>query len=208
MENLTSIGRTAGSSTRVYLWPWDDRDSTGPRRAPETCILKVTDFTSVWLRSAWTTEVSTLQKLKGTGLTADLISAWKTATKGYIILERLPGHTLLEILENKDTLTLEGWQKVLDAVNAVHRMGVCNCDLHPGNIMIQIDDEGKLTATMIDFGQSVYYGRQGVTVVLFDSKRTRGPCNARNDKLQLYNAVKAFLEDDTRWPEIQSLWNH
>lgn len=75
------------------------------------------------------------------------------AVQPYIVMERLPGPTLLPHLEKLPLPVAEVADiaaKIADALDSLHRQGLVHLDLKPSNIMFRPTGE----AVMIDFGLS------------------------------------------------------
>ncbi len=73
----------------------------------------------------------------------------------YLVLERLHGETLGELLEREQTLspteTLEILAPIMKALGAAHALGWVHRDVKPSNIFLAKDGEG-LTPKLLDFG--------------------------------------------------------
>jgi serine/threonine protein kinase len=74
-----------------------------------------------------------------------------------IVMERLPGRTLDEIIESDGTLTWTWAQHVairlLEILECVHRAGWIHCDLNPANILLSDED-----VYLLDFGAAQKIG--------------------------------------------------
>ena len=74
----------------------------------------------------------------------------------YIVMEYLEGETLESFLEHEGILSeqkaLELAIPILQALEAVHEMGIIHRDISPDNIFLSLEDNGKLKVKLIDFG--------------------------------------------------------
>ncbi len=77
------------------------------------------------------------------------------ATRAFLVMELLDGHTLREELKREKRLaarrTLEVLRGVTAAVDAAHRRQLIHRDLKPENIFLARDEDGE-TAKILDFG--------------------------------------------------------
>jgi len=73
----------------------------------------------------------------------------------YIAMEYLQGRTLQTLITER-ALSLEQVASILeqiaDALDYAHNQDILHRDIKPGNIMIRKDEQGKLHATLMDFG--------------------------------------------------------
>jgi len=74
----------------------------------------------------------------------------------YIAMEYLPGRTLAELLKAEGAMPLERalpiLEQVADAMDYAHGQGVIHRDVKPSNVMVEPVEDGKLRATLMDFG--------------------------------------------------------
>jgi serine/threonine-protein kinase len=74
----------------------------------------------------------------------------------YIVLERLEGEDLRELLDRKGRLTAEEAVRLLlpiaSGVQAAHARGIVHRDLKPENILLARDDAGRIQPKVLDFG--------------------------------------------------------
>lgn len=86
-----------------------------------------------------------------------LVDAGRTE-KGtpFIVLERLTGETLEQLLEREGYLPLEEAgrlvDQVLQALVVAHDSGVVHRDLSPGNVFLHQGRDGQVIAKVVDFG--------------------------------------------------------
>ena len=80
------------------------------------------------------------------------------STEGaFLVMERLHGETLRQVLEREGRLTMETaarwFSQVLDGVEAAHRAGIVHRDLKPDNIFLARDENGAgVRLRILDFG--------------------------------------------------------
>ncbi len=74
----------------------------------------------------------------------------------YIVMELLSGPTLRDVLHKRGTLspneTVAVLAPLLDALENAHQLGIVHRDFKPENIILQVDMEGLLVPTLLDFG--------------------------------------------------------
>lgn len=75
----------------------------------------------------------------------------------FVVMELLYGRTLEELVF-EFPLTVSEFVPVMSQVcqglAAAHALGLIHCDIKPGNIMIESDEEGSLKAKILDFGMA------------------------------------------------------
>lgn len=120
-----------------------------------------------------------------------LLSFTTKEKEDYLIMEKINGHSIKEIIENHSLLpekfNYQIFCKSLDEqIDKMHKGGIYHRDLHNGNVMI--DEEGL--PVIIDFGTAV---------------RGSGSDNTYEDTVQMYNHQKGsyefinnIFEDDIR----------
>jgi serine/threonine protein kinase/tetratricopeptide (TPR) repeat protein len=74
----------------------------------------------------------------------------------FMIMEYVDGPTLARVLAESGTLpiaqTLSLFADVCKAIEAGHRRGVVHRDIKPGNVMLDLSDDGAQTVKVLDFG--------------------------------------------------------
>src|SRR5690606_31620296 len=82
----------------------------------------------------------------------------------YLVMEYVPGVSLLNLLTDSGQLTPERTLTLLasaaDGLHAAHQRGIVHRDVKPGNILVAEDD----TAKIVDFGISQSFGDRKLTV--------------------------------------------
>jgi len=88
--------------------------------------------------------------------------------EGYLVMERLIGETLAEVLERHgendgidEDLTLEIAQGVLGSLAEAHAVGLVHRDLKPANIMLHRIAGGQLAVKVLDFGLATFQTLSG-----------------------------------------------
>ena len=83
----------------------------------------------------------------------------------YYVMEYLEGSSLRAYvkengkLEEKEMLAL--MRPIIDAVDYLHKHRMTHLDIKPDNIMLATDEDDHVRPTLIDFGLSKHYGRDG-----------------------------------------------
>lgn len=95
-----------------------------------------------------------LQKLPGVVSVLDLFFENGTA---YLVMEYVEGITLKAYLQSHgnrlDEKTALGLMRpLMESLDEVHRNGIIHRDISPDNILINRDENNKITVTLIDFG--------------------------------------------------------
>ncbi len=101
-------------------------------------------------------EAKLLRRLKSPHI-CGVLDDGKTAEKvPFMVLERLTGETLDELLEREGTLPLDDAARicadVLEALVVAHGAGVVHRDLSPSNVFLHRAADGTTTTKVLDFG--------------------------------------------------------
>jgi formylglycine-generating enzyme required for sulfatase activity len=74
----------------------------------------------------------------------------------YVVMEYVEGNSLGHEIEERGALPLEEvieiTKQICAGLNTAHKLGIVHRDIKPDNIMLARDDEGVLTAKVLDFG--------------------------------------------------------
>ncbi|MBN1486240.1 MAG: SUMF1/EgtB/PvdO family nonheme iron enzyme, partial [Anaerolineae bacterium] len=74
----------------------------------------------------------------------------------YMAMEHIPGQTLTDMLTADGRLTPEQIVDILTqlaaALDYAHSQGMLHRDINPNNIMVEVDGQGQLHTTLMDFG--------------------------------------------------------
>jgi predicted ATPase len=80
----------------------------------------------------------------------------------YLVLEYLEGHTLRHEIYSSKVMplgaALELMRQICSAVDAAHAKGVIHRDLKPDNIFLEVSEDGRLGAKILDFGIATLLG--------------------------------------------------
>ena len=88
---------------------------------------------------------------------------------GYLVLEYVPGETLIERIKRKPLKLEEALsiaRQIALAISAAHEKGVIHRDLKPGNIKLALDDRIKV----LDFGLAKSFVSDGVEIEITSTK--------------------------------------
>ncbi len=110
-------------------------------------------------RAEFKNEVRSLKLLKGSYCPKLILYN----TENLIIkMEFIKGFTLKEYLNaNTDyNSNMEILVKIIKALNFFESFDLLHLDLHPGNIIVNIGNDGKLNVVIIDFGNSLIRGNK------------------------------------------------
>jgi len=137
-------------------------------------------------------ECRTLEHLKGSGLTAQMRLYFKSPQFAYIIMDKLPGVTLSSLLEEKQQLSLQDWENLLERVHEMHMYGIVHGDLHRKNIIVEespLLGSGK-TFYLVDFEHSGRAFLDNVPIVVAGASKTSTYCT---DYDRLHYSVRGFI---------------
>lgn len=74
----------------------------------------------------------------------------------FMVIELVEGQSLADLLEAPGDLTFPGlielFAQVADALGSAHRLGIVHRDVKPGNVLVRSEEDGSLSARVIDFG--------------------------------------------------------
>jgi ankyrin repeat protein len=70
-------------------------------------------------------------------------------------LEFLMNPELNSFIEITEPMRFQIGYAIISAVKEFHRKGYLHCDIHPGNICVNFDEDGNAKISLIDFGQSI-----------------------------------------------------
>ncbi len=119
--------------------------------------------------------------------------------KEYIIMDRVMGHSIGDMIENSESLPpnfdLQSfYQKLVTSVKKMHSLGVLHRDLHKGNVMI--DENGD--PVIIDFGLATYNSASSNDAYV-------GFCQKYNSSTGRYMPVSGlFLNDENQLKLLRS----
>lgn len=80
----------------------------------------------------------------------------------YIALQLVEGRTLAEVPLLREA-AVEALRDVAEAVHIAHRKGLLHLDLKPGNILLEIREQGQIHPLVTDFGLAALQARQDGT---------------------------------------------
>ena len=103
------------------------------------------------------TEMESINKLSHPNIVKNLDVGLSNEGQVFSALELVNGSTLREYLQSGKELPIADifgiMSQVLDALKALHQVGIIHCDLKPENIMLEETAEGK-KVRILDFGMS------------------------------------------------------
>lgn len=74
----------------------------------------------------------------------------------FMVIELVDGRSLGDLLEAPGDLSFPGlielFAQVADALGSAHRQGIVHRDVKPGNVIVRSEEDGSLSARVIDFG--------------------------------------------------------
>lgn len=83
----------------------------------------------------------------------------------YYVMEYLNGESLRSFVKKRgrlsETQTKELMEPIVDVVSFIHSQRITHLDIKPDNIMIVLDDDGRLKPVLIDFGLAKHYDTAG-----------------------------------------------
>ncbi len=114
----------------------------------------------------------------------------------FIVMERLRGGTLREVLRAKPGLPPRAAVRtvidLLDALDELHEIGVVHCDLKPENIFFHVDTRGDVIAKLLDFGVARVLPRGEAKSSLGGTLRYASPEQVRGDEVDARSDVYAM----------------
>ncbi len=85
----------------------------------------------------------------------------------YFVMEQLEGQSLRDFLRSRQTLSFDEAHAILTCVCkgliAAHAKGIVHRDIKPENIMVKVEEDGALTAKILDFGIAKLQGADSST---------------------------------------------